>query len=132
MYEPKLPIFIVNNEDENIIIASSLGFAEGRMEPTEVEEGYFVVLDAAGRKANLRIDRWAVSVESWSDYGDLPELLSRIAKFLSYHSLVFGDALDDEDYISKASRLISIENYSVNWPRKPRWLRRLIHGAEPK
>jgi hypothetical protein len=124
MDTPQLPIFLASNEDADIMVAPSLRWAEGQMEPTEVREGYYVVLDSAGRRGHLVIDRWDVKIDGWSDEADLADLRSRIARYLEEHSLVLDQTLGDSEYIQKAARLIAVENKKLNWPRLPSWLRR--------
>jgi len=50
MIQPMLPIFVANNEDDDPDVAPSIAWAVGVMEPPEVSEGYFLVLEATGRR----------------------------------------------------------------------------------
>lgn len=128
IHQPELPIFLVSNEDDEIMVAPTQAWAEGQMEPPEVSTGYYVVLDAAGRHGHIRIDRWSVVIDGWDEERDIDGLCARISVYLDNRSLFVQPDLDATEYVRRAAQIISSQHRKVNWPKLPRWLNRLIHG----
>lgn len=130
LIQPVLPIFIANDEDDDLQVAPSVAWAVGGMETPEVSEGHYLVFDAIGREGHLEIDRFDIVIEKWDSTSNIPGLRSRIGKCLSYYSLVIDGSLDDSTYVQQAARLIFEENRKNQWPKWPGWLRKKIHGDQ--
>lgn len=128
MNEIRLPLFIANDEDDDLTIESSVVRALGSMEPPEVEEGHYLVFDATGRQGHLAIARCDIVITEWATEADLPGLRSRIEKCLVLYDLEIDEYTNDDDYVQRAAALIFSENIKNRWPKWPRWLRTLIHG----
>jgi len=130
MDEVRLPIFIANNEDDDLTIAPSVISALGNMEPPEVSGGHYFVFDASGRQGHLAIEPFNIVITAWTTAADLPALRSRIQKCLVYYHLEIDQNMNDAEYIQRAAPLIFNENIKNQWPKRPRWLRTLVHGKQ--
>lgn len=128
--QPVLPIFVANDEDDDLDIAPSVAWAVGDMEPPEVSAGHFLVFDATGRQGYLQIDRFDILIERWDPAADVSGLRSRIDRCLRLHSIIVDEGLDDSDYVQEAARLIFNETRKNQWPKWPRWLRKKMHGDQ--
>ena len=128
--QPVLPIFVANDEDDDLDIAPSVAWAVGDMEPPEVSAGHFQVFDATGRQGHLQIDRFDILIERWDPAADVSGLRSRIDRCLRLHSIVVDEGLDDTDYVQEGARLIFNKTRKSQWPKWPRWLRKKIHGDQ--
>lgn len=128
MVQPVLPILVANNEDDDLDVAPFIAWAVGDMEPPEVSEGYFLVLDATGRRGYLEIDRFDIVIERWDSAPDVSGHRSRINRCLRLHSLIIDESLNDPDYVQEAARLIFDENRKNQWRKWPGCLRKKIHG----
>lgn len=130
MAQPAVPIFVANDEDDDLQVAPSVAMALGGMESPEVNEGHYLVFDATGRQAQLQIDRFDIVLANWNSVSDISGLRSRIDRCLRLHSLTVDETLDDSTYVHEAARLIFTENSKNQWPKWPRWLREKIHGSQ--
>jgi len=130
MDEVRLPIFIANNEDDDLTIAPSVISALGNMEPPEVSDGHYFVFDASGRQGHLAIEQFNIVITAWTTAADLPALRSRIQKCLVYYHLEIDQNMNDAEYIQRAAPFIFNENIKNQWPKRPRWLRTLVHGKQ--
>ncbi|MBC7404019.1 MAG: hypothetical protein H7279_12740 [Microbacteriaceae bacterium] len=130
MYEPRFPLFVANNEDDDLTIAPSSIFALGDMEPPEVRDGHYLLFDATGRQGHLAIEQFDIVLREWTTTSDLPGLRSRIEKCLHHYRLDIDGSINDADYVQRAARLIFNENLKNQWPKWPRWLRTLMHGEQ--
>ena len=126
MYEPELPIFLVSNEDDEIMVAPTQAWAEGQMEPPEASTGYYMVLDAAGRHGRIKIDRWTVVIDGWDEKRDIEGLRARISVYLHNRSLFVQPNLEAAEYLRQAVQIISFQNRTLKWPKLPKWLSRVI------
>jgi hypothetical protein len=130
MIKIRLPPFIANDEDDDLTIAPSVVQALGNMGPPEVEEGHYLVFDATGRQGFLGIERFDIVIREWGTVADLSGLRSRIEKCLAYYRLAIEENMNEDDYIQRAAALIFNENMKNQWPKRPRWLRTLMHGKQ--
>jgi len=128
--QPVSPIFVANDEDDDLDVAPSVAWAVEGMEPPEVSAGHFLVFDATGRQGYLQIDRFDIVIERWDPAADVLGLRSRIDRCLRLHSIVVEKGLDDSDYVQEAARLIFNETRKNQWPKWPRWLRKKMHGDQ--
>lgn len=104
---PELPLFMASDEDADIWVAKSVAWAEGDMEPPEVEEGYHIVFDAQGRRATLTVEQWSVKITGWSETRDLPGLMRRIRRHLAMRGLREPATNDASQYVQQAARVIA-------------------------
>ena len=67
-----LPIFVANDEDDDLEVAPSVPWAVGGMEPPEVRAGHFLVFDATGRQLPVGHQPAAVSPDGARPGEELP------------------------------------------------------------
>lgn len=120
-YVPLMPLFTVSDEDEHMRVASSVGRAVGSMEPPEFDEGYYILMDATGRRARLKVVQWSVELDGWTEEGEVADLRRRIAAYLAFNGLDLDENLDDHEYVQQAALLVAIEEKKMSWPRWPSW-----------
>ncbi len=100
------------------------------METPEVTTGYHIVLDAAGRQGHMSIERWSVVIDGWDEDGDIDSLRARFSTFLHNRSLVVQPELEVSEYVQRAAHIISVENCTRFWPRRPKWLNKIMYGSQ--
>lgn len=130
MVQAMLPIFIANDEDDDLEVTPSVAGAVEEMELPEVGDGHYLLFDATGRRGHLKIDRFDIAIERWDSAPDVSGVRSRIDRYLRFHSLVIDETLDDPDFVQEAARLIFDGNRKKNRLRWPGWLRKKIHGDQ--
>lgn len=119
--EPRGPFIIGNADDADLVVAPTLIWALGGMEPPEVS--HFELWDSEGRRAQLVVAGYDVRVEQW-EAPDPARLSACLLIFL-------GLSMDDVSTTTSLSTLIDLaqarQEAARPLARLRRWVRRRRH-----
>lgn len=119
-------VFVFDTSGDLNVFAS-LGDAAGWMEAIDVDDGeYAAAYLADGTVLRLSTDSNRVVLTPVPER-DLPGLTAAVGQ---YERRLHGQA-EVDDLVRYANAWLRRE-WEAAWPRRPQWLARRLHGAEPK
>jgi len=121
------PVVFVFARDGEVMAFPHLETAAGWMEAIDVLEGeYSGAFTIDGRKVTISAEPDSPVSLRVTHVGALAELGERLGR----SSALIGRRFDLSDLTAVANYLMLME-WNHRWPRRPRWLSRLIHGNGP-
>lgn len=127
MTSPTPPIFIIDRDGGDLRAFPAPQAAAGFMEPPEAEQDAYVVLDRFGHQATLGIDRYDVTIQSWSIEAWPDRLRKALAVFLAGQGHPLPHDATLEELVTESTRVATEAELARTHPRALvpvlRWLR---------
>ena len=121
------PAVLVFNRDGDVMAFPHLDVAAGWMEAVDVLEGeYEAAYTIDGRELTIVAERDSPVSLRVTDVRDVADLRTRLARSGMHMGLSF-----DLSNLSAVANYLMRREWERRWPRRPRWLSRLVHGDGP-
>jgi hypothetical protein len=121
-------VFVIERDSHDISAFPSLDRAAGSVESYDIEKGQYEFFADDGTVLDPTVvDRFKVVLKPTS-VKDLDGLIEHLRTWISAAHI--SVALDETDPVILA-KAISDAHWREKWPRRPKWLRRRLHGDGP-
>jgi hypothetical protein len=122
---PSRAIFVFDEMNDLTVFPSTEQAVNGGMESYDVDDGIYTIFDHRGHVVTARTENLQIFLEV-TDEERCEEFLDRLNRSLD----TSDNPIRAEDALTLAERLLWQE-WERRWPRRPRWLHRLLHNDSP-